>query len=276
MLLKRELFFPGIVTVALIMVVVAAPAQAQFGTTRLDTSRENTLDRSRTEIDASRQDAPAIRQQRQTDFQQEVDARRTEQQSNLENRQTQFDTRQTDRQAESQARQADLESRRAELEDRRQELKTEAEAKKEEVRQQQAKKRAEVAAAHAQRVSTRFNAYFSRLNNIMTKIQSRIDKLEGQGVDVTRIQAKFDDALARLEAARSLGEEATNSFSSLPVDDFDTQKDHFESARTTALEAREAFRAALQSMRETVELIGIAIGNAQRTRGNSTGATLNP
>lgn len=108
---------------------------------------------------------------------------------------------------------------------------------------------------HGERLEARFGHYYTRLIAIATKIQERINKLKGEGRDITTAQTKLDEAKAKLESAKSLGAEAVAAFKAIDPAKYQEQREAALAARDKAKQARQAFQNTLKLLKESVKLI---------------------
>lgn len=108
---------------------------------------------------------------------------------------------------------------------------------------------------HGERLEARFGHYYTRLTAIATKIQERINKLKGEGRDITTAQTKLDEAKAKLESAKSLGAEAVAAFKAIDPAKYQEQRAAALAARDKAKQARQAFQDAHKLLKEAVKII---------------------
>lgn len=99
---------------------------------------------------------------------------------------------------------------RQELNDKKQELKQDFVEKRDELKQKEASRMAELKAKRLEMLKKRFtflsrniNAYFGRLDKISGKISARILKLQSQGVNTSKAQAKLDEAKVLRDVAKT-------------------------------------------------------------------------
>lgn len=110
-------------------------------------------------------------------------------------------------------------------------------------------------------ISNRMEAAISRLFNIVERLEERIIKINATGVDTTAAESKLREAAQLLASARAslanidtLVSEATSS---------PEPKTAWQNVRSVYLETGIQIRASHQSLRETVALLKVAIGQAE-------------
>lgn len=121
------------------------------------------------------------------------------------------------------------------------------------VREKVQEVRSNIAGNHASRLERRFTFYYSRLNNIITRFESRLELLAGQGKDVSVTQAKLDASKTKLEAAKAKGDEAIAAFQAIEPARFSEQKDEAFAARDLAKEARQLFKDAHTLLKDALK-----------------------
>lgn len=134
--------------------------------------------------------------------------------------------------------------------------------------QQRTQARERVAAMHAMRLQRRFDFYYQRLTKITEKIETRLQLLVDQGVDVTSAQAGLNNAMMLLEEAMEKSNEAIAKFESIDPEDYQAQRAIALQARDEAQAARQAFQQALTELRQAVRLAmqaqEVGLQNAQQ------------
>lgn len=125
---------------------------------------------------------------------------------------------------------------------------------KERIQEKRQEVRAKVAEVHANRLEKRFSFYYRRLSGLATKIENRLGIMAGNGKDVAAAQAKVDEAQVKLEEAKAAGDEAIAQFRAIDPDKYEAQRALALQARDMANEARSAFKAVWQLLKDAVAL----------------------
>jgi hypothetical protein len=175
-------------------------------------------------------------------------------------------------QASEEAREArralieNVESVREVAEKRRAELRSSIEARRAEVEEKIQNRRAELRSRFTLRsqeqiehittqLERRYVTALERLSNIATRIQSRIDKAESEGVDVSEAEASLERANELIEEAERFIVEATVSADALlEVENAPSlwaeARSHYTEAKRLLQAIHEALRASLSALRE--------------------------
>lgn len=149
----------------------------------------------------------------------------------------QRDQRKTDRMEEKETRQASRESR------------------QDENIQERIARKAALADQHADRLERRFALYAKRLNSFITRIESRLDVLEAEGVDVSGAKTTLEQAQNQLVEAEVKANAAVAAFQSISAtDDLETQKTKLEEAKMLVKETRTLFRLITIMLKDAVAL----------------------
>ena len=133
----------------------------------------------------------------------------------------------------------------------RQEVKDRISDKRDEVR-------CHVAGVHGRRLQHRFKIYYRRLARLSEKLQNRIDRLEENNVDMSEAQGLLDEAMVKLEAANTKGDEVTTDFAQIEDGDCEEQRDQALGARDVALEVRELYKEVLELLKQVFRLVKAA------------------
>ncbi len=142
-----------------------------------------------------------------------------------------------------------LESKKGRFEARQEQM----QAKKEERVESRQERRSDIAGKHADRLEQHFNNYFTRFTAIMGKIDARIAATTNKNTDEAK--AKLTDAKAKLAFAKITGDKAVTQFRSLDPAKWPDQKAQAQEARKTADEARDAYKATLALMVDSIKVL---------------------
>ncbi len=117
-------------------------------------------------------------------------------------------------------------------------------------------------------ITNRLNAVIERFEKIITRIQSRINKLANDGIDVTEAIYTLDEARNHLVPARLLLKQQEDTIvaialSSTPRIDWNINKEHFK-------KANEELRMAHSSLKETISVLREAIKVVEETSDTAT------
>lgn len=118
-----------------------------------------------------------------------------------------------------------------------------------------------VAGVHGRRLQHRFKVYYRRLTHLAAKLQNRIDRLAENNVGMSEAQGLLDEAMVKLEEARTMGDEATANFGQIEEGDCAQLRDQALAARDLALEARELFKEIVELLKEVFSLVRAESGN---------------
>lgn len=145
-------------------------------------------------------------------------------------------------------------SLRERIKERLESVKEEVQERRENQIQVREERRDQRAENHATRLRTRFDFYYQRLTKVIAKVQTRLDTLLSQGKDIKLAQDKLNQAKAKLEEAKKLGDEAIAMFEAIKPETYQEQRDQALKARDKANEARKAFIATIALIKEAVSL----------------------
>jgi Spy/CpxP family protein refolding chaperone len=137
------------------------------------------------------------------------------------------------------------------------ELKDKQAAQKLELQTKRIAKIKELASKHGDQLERHFGFYRERLGRLISKMQSRIDKVKLAGVDVSKPQAKLDEASAKLIEANKLAADAVNAFKGVVggATSADDLKFKAMAARDIAVSAREAYVKTSELTKEAFNLL---------------------
>ncbi len=166
--------------------------------------------------------------------------------------------RQNPARAESQqVRQEAVEKRRLEAQDKVQERADTTQdrtQKSQEAREAKtAERRGDLAQVHAERLQRRFGFYYERLSGLIQKLESRLATMAQDGADVAAAQSKLGEAIASLEEAKILTDQAIAAFLEIDLET-ETAREQAQAAKELAQEARELYREAVSLIKEALRL----------------------
>ncbi|MCI0542135.1 hypothetical protein L0Y69_00050 [bacterium] len=95
------------------------------------------------------------------------------------------------------------ENYRDKMQDKRAEMKERMEEKRGEMKEMRMERREDIIRNHFRRVLHRLDAGVERLMKLSMRIESRITKLEAEGVDVSKAKTSLADAKVKIEAAKT-------------------------------------------------------------------------
>lgn len=110
-----------------------------------------------------------------------------------------------------------------------------------------------IAAVHAFRLEKRFTFYYQRLTKIAEKIETRLQLLADEDIDVTSAQQSLANTLLLLEQAMEQSNIAIANFKSIDPTQYQTQRQLALQARDEAIKARQLFNQALIEMQQVVQ-----------------------
>jgi len=125
----------------------------------------------------------------------------------------------------------------------------------------------------ASNVEKRLIAGANRMENIIGRLDSRIEKLSGMGVDTTTAQAKLEDAKSALEAAQNTLSDLHSVRNAVGSD---TPRETFASVRLQFTATHDLLKQTHEQLRETLALLKEAVRTAQLNRGVSSAVTDTP
>jgi tetratricopeptide (TPR) repeat protein len=119
--------------------------------------------------------------------------------------------------------------------------------------QEQTRARERILATHTNRLRQRYQVYYQRLTNLGEKLEQRLNLLEQERqIDISAAREQLDEALIKLEQARTQGEEAIKNFEEIDPEQYQSQRQLALQARDLALQATQQFRETLQLMLNAV------------------------
>jgi hypothetical protein len=124
-------------------------------------------------------------------------------------------------------------------------------------------------------VAARMRAAISRLVNIADRMETRMEKLEMQGVDTTAAESLVKDAQVALErSAEILDNEVPRVSSALvgdsPRESFRAIREQFATAQADIVAARDSLHEALAHLKEAVRAAELGRGSSDAVRANPT------
>lgn len=101
------------------------------------------------------------------------------------------------------------------------------------------------------RVGARIDAHSKNFENLKTRILSRVEKMEQQGIDVSSINTAISELETKLDAANSAHEELKDLFESDTADKASVEA-AADKIKTSMLEVHDAFKAVVEAMKEAI------------------------
>jgi hypothetical protein len=172
-----------------------------------------------------------------------VEAQRAKMKAEAEARKTAAEARGDEMQAKREAMRIEFEAKRAEMDASRERLRAEFEVKRTEARARITEFREDIAKRRVENATRVIMATIERLEKIITRIESRIAKIEARGGVTVESKNFVSAAKGNLADARA----ALAIFASIDLSG-ETAESNFERIRTAAAEAREHIRAAHQNL----------------------------
>lgn len=107
-------------------------------------------------------------------------------------------------------------------------------------------------------IGARFNAAIDRFERIAVRIDSRVEDLEGEGLELDTAATLVNEARAHIADAQTLIDEVLDALelaldSDTPREDFAAMRDTLHDAKSALRDARNAFREALSLMKKAVK-----------------------
>jgi hypothetical protein len=168
-----------------------------------------------------------------------------------------------------------LEEREATIEATRASTSTEREAIKEEMAEQKAERRAALSERASERitnlaanVSNRMDAAAARIQDIITRLETRIEKLEAAGLDVSEANDALQSAQISLNAA--VNNLATIDVTVQTAISSEDPRSSWTSVKTAYQNIREQLRTAHTEIKASVQALKDAAQTMERERGTST------
>ena len=107
-------------------------------------------------------------------------------------------------------------------------------------------------------IGARFNAAIDRFERIAVRIDSRVEDLEGEGLELDEAATLVNEARAHIADAQTLIDEVLDALelaldSDTPREDFAAMRDTLHNAKSALRDARNAFPEALSLMKKAVK-----------------------
>lgn len=104
------------------------------------------------------------------------------------------------------------------------------------------------------RLEKRFSFYYHRLTKIADKLESRLQVMTDEGINVSEAQQTLTNALLLLEEAMEQSNSAIAGLKAVVLEDYQTQEQITFQAKDEAEQSRQLYSQALQELRQAVQV----------------------
>ena len=169
-------------------------------------------------------------------------------------------------QAKREATREQIETKRADIDAMRESKRLEMEAKRAEIKAKRVEFQQDIAQRKVENASRVISATIDKLENLVTRVESRISKLEANGGDTTASKSHIALAKGSILKARA----AVEAFASIELTS-DKARDNYEKIRVAAAEVREHIRTAHRELMQAVRLLGQVQSSLRTAPSTSSG-----